>query len=156
MPDLIDTQTPQDARARTGSTVKPMTSSFPTSSTPLYGRFTLVSSSRPASSPPANRPSPQATTPFAGLSTFGMALQTTRDGTPHHHLNSTVTTQSGLTPGKYLSCFRFGFDTQFIRLCSTAPFQTSDNHNQTYRSGILQLWFYEWLYRGCSDAAGAG
>ncbi|KAF8222000.1 hypothetical protein L208DRAFT_1324794, partial [Tricholoma matsutake] len=36
--------------------------------------------------------------------------------------DSTTTTQAGLTPG------------------STAPFQPSDNHNQSYHSGMLQSW----------------
>jgi hypothetical protein len=32
------------------------------------------------------------------------------------------------------------FGAQFIHLGSTTPFQISDNHNQTYRSGMLQSW----------------
>src|ERR1700733_3412000 len=82
---------------------------------------------------------------------------TTLDGQFVITIDSTSTTQAGLTPGSFPHFLFFvlvlpSLPLRFIlSLCpsfkhspchlgSTAPFRPSDNHNQTYRSGTLQSW----------------
>jgi len=115
MPDLIDTQTPQSARKRTGFDGQPyelvFSDEFNTPGRTFY---------------PGDDPYWEAVDLWYGatndLEWYDPIQVTTRDGNLVITMDSTATTQSGLTPG------------------STAPFQTSDNHNQTYRSGMLQSW----------------
>ncbi|KAK2459278.1 hypothetical protein APHAL10511_008699 [Amanita phalloides] len=58
----------------------------------------------------------------ADLEWYDPVQVTTRGGALVITMDSTATTQAGMTPN------------------STAPFTTADNHNLTYRSGMLQSW----------------
>jgi len=76
---------------------------------------------------------------------------TTPNGSLVITLDSSTTTQAGLTPG---TCFPSSLPIPFLRPVpfavpytmltqtagSTAPFNSGLNHNRTYRSGMLQSW----------------
>lgn len=56
-------------------------------------------------------------------------------------MDSTSTTQSGLTSGTFFFLPLQVSETKLNKSKgSTAPFQTSDNHGLSYRSGMLQSW----------------
>lgn len=115
MPDLVDTQTPQSAHSRTGFDGQPyelvFSDEFNTDGRSFY---------------PGDDPFWEAVDIWYGstadMEWYDPQQIKTLNGNLVITMDSTSTTQSGLTSG------------------STAPFQTSDNHGLSYRSGMLQSW----------------
>ncbi|KDR79505.1 hypothetical protein GALMADRAFT_1243340 [Galerina marginata CBS 339.88] len=115
MPDLIDTDTPDSAKSRTGFDGKQYELVF-------SDEFNIAG----RSFYPGDDPFWEAVDLWYGatgdLEWYDPSQITTRDGSLIITMDSTSTTQAGLTPG------------------STAPFTEAQNHGLDYRSGMLQSW----------------
>ncbi|RDB14975.1 putative beta-glucan synthesis-associated protein C23H3.11c [Hypsizygus marmoreus] len=115
MPDLIDTETPDSARSRTGydgfDYELVFSDEFNTAGRSFY---------------PGDDPYWEAVDLWYGatgdLEWYDPQQITTRDGHLVITMDSVTTLQAGLTPG------------------STAPFTAAENHGLNYRSGMLQSW----------------
>lgn len=115
LPTLVDSATPDDAKSRTG---------FDGQDYELVFSDEFEQDGR--SFYPGDDPFWEAVDLWYGatgdLEWYDPQQVTTRNGSLVITMDSTTTTQAHLTPG------------------STAPFTAADNHNLTYRSGMLQSW----------------
>ncbi|KAF8996765.1 glycoside hydrolase family 16 protein [Hymenopellis radicata] len=115
MPSLVDADTPKDARTRTGYDGQKYTLVFSDEFT-IPGRTFY----------PGDDPYWEAVDLWYGVTGdqewYDPRQVTTRDGSLVITMDSTDTLESGLTQN------------------STAPFTAADNHDLSYRSGMLQSW----------------
>ncbi|KAJ2934244.1 hypothetical protein H1R20_g2843, partial [Candolleomyces eurysporus] len=115
MPQLIDPDTPQTARSRTGFDGEEYTLVF-SDEFNVEGRSFY----------PGDDPFWEAVDLWYGatgdVEWYDPAQVTTRDGALIITIDSVATTQAGVTPG------------------STAPFTRAENHELDYRSGMIQTW----------------